>query len=212
MSNGRSHLPEDMWKYSFLRGDKNCTDLRREWDTGQTEWGWLGWGSREEEHGCENCAERKDGAKRHTSAWDFILRPPLNSNKVGNRTLCVTSVCHQQMAAAVAGLVPFTCRNTCRTYEQDCCKRESLLFPGDFQEPGVLRSPGLSKQVRPHTGIWTGSKGIARTPHTGQMQSLKAWNKEEGTSDGSQHTATVWPAAWACAWQLKAGAKDLRQR
>lgn len=30
MSNGRSHLSEDTWKYSVLRGDKNCTDLRRE--------------------------------------------------------------------------------------------------------------------------------------------------------------------------------------
>lgn len=61
-------LPEDMWKYSFLRGDKNCTDLRRGNETlGKQSEADLAEAA-EEEHGCENCAERKDGAKRHTSA------------------------------------------------------------------------------------------------------------------------------------------------
>lgn len=136
--------------------------------------------------GVRTVAELKDGAKRHFRLR-FYFEASLNSNKVGNRTLCVTSV-HQQMAAA--GLVPFTCRTPVGLTNKTVAK-ESHFCSLETSSISTQVPASIEVQVRPHTDIWTGSKGIKVDSHTGQMQSLKAWNKEEGTSDGSQRTATV---------------------
>ena len=189
-------MSEDTWKYRFLRrGDKSCTDLRREWEqhTGQTEWGWRGWGQGGRARVWELCRAQGWSKETHFCLRFYFEASPKYEQSRQQNTMCQL---HLPPADGNSSSRSGAITRNSWTYEQDCGKRESLLFPGDFQEPGVLRSPGLSEQVRPHTGICTGSKGIVRTPDTGQMQSLKVWNKE-GTSEGS-HTATVWPAAWAC--------------